>query len=466
MKRRIPIEQLKPGMYLVGLDLSWLKSPFWIHRGPVKSHASILTLKQSGVREVTIDLEQGLDVEESSSEMNVCADLEKGAPFQVTDVAELSHENRDECELKEAGPFLEKPFDLAVFEEELRLAQEVRSKAISAIKQVFEGIKTGVVLDVGPLRDVTETLLDCLKAREGNMLADAQLQRMIQFDPSLFSHAVDVCVLALVVGHRSQMTELQLQDLAIGALLHDVGQLRLPRNLLLKRGDFSKEERNLYLTHPNLGSSILSKAENMSEVSRRIVLEHHERVNGLGYPWGRKGTTISTLAQLVGLVDQYDTLVSKRGGRPPTPPALVVRRLYQLGIDGEFSMEWVEKLIQCLGLYPVGSLVELSTGARGWVVSGNQADQMLPTIKLVWSHTREKLATPCVVDLSKYTSDNTSVRVLRILNPFEEGIQDDLCFMPEIQHASSEGLLKNNLDKIPSHLRPTFERTSIEKVSS
>ncbi len=442
MQRRIPIEQLKPGMYLAGLDLSWLKSPFWIHRGSVKSHAVIFKLKQSGVREVTIDPEQGLDVEESSSEMNVCADLEKGASFQVTDMAELPRENRGEWELDEAGPVLEKTFDLAAFEEELRLAQEVRSKAISAIKQVFEGIKTGVVLDVGPLRDVTETLLDCLKAREGNMLVDAQLQRMIQFDASLFSHAVDVCVLALVVGHRSQMTELQLQDLAIGALLHDVGQLRLPRNLLSKRGDFSKEEHNLYLTHPKLGSSILSKAENMSEVSRRIVLEHHERVNGLGYPWGRKGTTISTLAQLVGLVDQYDALVSKRGGRSPTPPALVVRRLYQLGIDGEFSMEWVVKLIQCLGLYPVGSLVELSTGARGWVVSGNQADQMLPTIKLVWSHTREKLATPCVVDLSKYTSDNTSVRVLRILNPFEEGIQDDLCFMPEIQHASSEGLLK------------------------
>ncbi len=97
MKRRIPIGQLKPGMYLAGLDLSWLKSPLWIHRGPVESHASILTLKQFGVREVTIDLEQGLDVVESSSEMNVCADLEKGAPFQVTDVAELSHENRDEC---------------------------------------------------------------------------------------------------------------------------------------------------------------------------------------------------------------------------------------------------------------------------------------------------------------------------------------------------------------------------------
>ncbi len=437
MKRRILIDQLKLGMYVIGLDLSWLKSPFWSHRGLVKSHAVIFKLKQAGVREVTIDPEQGFDVDESSSEMNVCADLKNEEPSQVRDGVKLSHENRGEGELDESGPFLEKPFELAAFEEGVRLAQEIRSKAISAIKRVFEGINTGVTLDVEPLRDVTETLFDCLKAREGSVLADAQLQRMMQFDASLFSHSVDVCVLALVVGHRSQMTECQLQDLAIGALLHDVGQLRLPRNLLSKSRIFSKEERNLYLTHPKLGSSILSKAEDMSEASRRIVLEHHERVNGLGYPWGRKGNMISTLAQLVGLVDRYDGLVSKRGGRPPTPPAIVVRRLYQLGIDGEFSMEWVEKLVQCLGLYPVGSLVELSTGARGWVVAVNQADHMLPTIKLVWSHTREKLASPCLLDLSKYTSDNTSVRILRILNPFEEGIKDDLCFVPEMQHASS-----------------------------
>ncbi len=133
MKRRIPIEQLKPGMYLVGLDLSWLKSPVWSHRGPVKSYAVIFKLKQSGVREVTIDPEKGLDVEESSSEMNVGADLEKRAPFQVTDVAELPDENRGEYEMDKAGPVLEKSFDLAAFEEELRLAQEVRSKAIFAI---------------------------------------------------------------------------------------------------------------------------------------------------------------------------------------------------------------------------------------------------------------------------------------------------------------------------------------------
>jgi len=436
MKRRIPIEQLKPGMYLVGLDLSWLKSPVWSHRGPVTSQAVIVKLKQSGVREVTIDSEKGLDVVESSSEMSVCSDLKNEKPSQGRDAVKPSCE-RGEGEVNEAGPILEKPFDLAVFEEGVRLAQEVRSKAVSAITRVFEGINTGVALDVEPLRDVTDTLFDCLKTREGGMLADAQLQRMMQFDSSLFSHAVDVCVLALVVGHQSEMTERQLQDLAIGALLHDVGQLRLPRNLLLKSGVFSKEERNLYQTHPKLGFSILSHADGISEASRRIVSEHHERVNGSGYPWRRKEGSISPFAQLVGLVDRYDALVSKRGARPPTSPTLAVRRLYQLGIDGEFSMEWVEKLVQCLGLYPVGSLVELSTGARGWVVSVNQAEHMLPTIKLVWNHMKKKLASPCVVDLSKYTSDSTSVRVLRILNPFEEGIQDDLCFVPEMQHASS-----------------------------
>lgn len=437
MKRQISIEQLKPGMHLLGLDQSWFKSPRWFHRGAVKSNAEIWTLKQAGVREVTIDTEQGPDVQDSFCEQETSVAKGSSAAPQKTGAAESHDVPGGYPQRDVVRDYSDTSFDLNIFEEELHLAQEVRSRAISSIKRVFEGIKTGVALESGPLRDVTQTLFECIKARDGCVLADAQLQRMMQFDASLFSHAVDVCVLALVVGYRSQLSDQQLQDLAIGALLHDVGQLRLPRNLLLKKGAFSQEERNVYLTHPKLGASILSKAEDITEASRRIVLEHHERVNGGGYPWGRKGTTISPLSQLVGLVDRYDALVSSQGGRPPLPPTLAVRRLYQLGIEGQFAMEWVEALVQCLGLYPVGSLVELSTGERGWVVGINQADHMLPRVKLVWSKTREKLASFRMEDLSEYRLDHKPVRVVRILNPFEEGIQDELCFLPEMQHASS-----------------------------
>jgi len=440
MKRRIPIDQLKPGMHVVGLDQSWFKTPIWIHRGVVKSQADVRKLKQAGVREVIIDSEEGLDVDCPSNDSALYDNLEPPPLSQERALMNSLTVNQQEPEKNspEVSPL--RPFNLMEFEERLRLAQEVRSEAIAAIKRVFEGIKTGVALEEGPLREVTQTLFECLKTGEECALADAQLQRMMQFDASLFSHAVDVCVLALIVGYRSNMKECQLHDLAIGALLHDVGQLRLPRNLLGKRGAFTPEERNLYVTHPKLGVSILSKTEAISDASRRIVLEHHERVNGSGYPWKRKGTTISPLAQLVGLVDRYDALVSKRGGRPPVPPALAVRRLYQLGIEGEFGMEWVETLVHCLGLYPVGSLVELSTGERGWVVSVNQADHMLPVVKVVWGSTREKLSSPSVVELSSYVAGNQPVRVARVLNPLEEGIQDDLCFVPEREYASSSSL--------------------------
>ncbi len=437
MKRRIPIDQLKPGMHLLGLDQSWFKSPLWFHRGPVKSHADIRKLMESGVREVTIESEQNSDGQGSDNEttiLGIQGGVEPSSP--MPSLAESHHENG--CVHKEdvVRNYSDSSFDLNIFEEELRLAQGVRTEAISSIKRVFEGIKTGVALESGPLQNVTQTLFDCIKAREGCVLADAQLQRMMQFNASLFSHAVDVCVLALVVGYQSKLSDQQLQDLAIGALLHDVGQLRLPRNLLFKKSTFSQEERNLYMTHPKLGASILAKTEDMSEASRRIVLEHHERVDGGGYPWGRKGKTISRLSQLVGLVDRYDALVSKRGGRPPLPPGLAIRRLYQLGIEGQFAMEWVEALVKCLGLYPVGSMVELSTGERGWVVGINQADHMLPRVKLVWNKTRKKLSSFRVVDLSEYQSGQKPVRVVRVLNPFEEGVQDELCFLPERQHVS------------------------------
>jgi len=194
MKRRIPVEQLKPGMHLLGLDQSWFKSPLWFHRGPVKSYADIRQLMKSGVREVTIDTEQGPDVQDSACESGILKTQGSIEPSPMPGLAEMHHEPPGVSEEDEVNESLGKSFDLDTFEEELYMAQGVRSEAISSIKRVFEGIKTGVALESGPLQNVTQTLFDCIKAREGCVLADAQLQRMMQFDASLFSHAVDVCV--------------------------------------------------------------------------------------------------------------------------------------------------------------------------------------------------------------------------------------------------------------------------------
>ena len=113
--------------------------------------------------------------------------------------------------------------------------------------------------------------------------------------------------------------------------------------------------------------------------------------------------------------------MSLRTGAPPFHGKLAIRQLYQLGLDGEFSMEWVAQLIQCFGLYPVGSLVELNTGEQGWVIDVNQADSMRPTIKVLWGPGHEPLPEPRIKELSDDPADGQKLKIQRVLNPSEIG---------------------------------------------
>jgi HD-GYP domain-containing protein (c-di-GMP phosphodiesterase class II) len=190
-------------------------------------------------------------------------------------------------------------------------------------------------------------------------------------------------------------------------------------------GTFTKQERKLWQVHPQLGSKVVGDADMFSHAVNRIVSEHHERVDGSGYPWGKSGAQIFSLAQLVGLVDRYDALISSRGQRPATPPALAVRRIYQLGIQGEFAMDWVERLIRCVSIYPIGSLVELNTGERGWVVSVNSTDRMCPTVKLLWNKKHQKMSKPITIEIAGLQDHSPERKIQRVLNPKIEGVTEE-----------------------------------------
>lgn len=425
MRKRISIDQLRPGMFITGVDQSWFKTPLWLHRQLIQSDGEVQLLKTSGVQTIFIDTELGRDVDGDLSGSET--DGEPSLGYESQGEFSVGHEPGFEIhEQSWSCSHTGKPLPALSFQEDLAKAHEVREEAICAVERIFDGIKTGAPLEVTSLKDLTASLLHSVIEHESPMLTEIQLQRMRHFDHSLFSHAVDVCVLSVIVGLEAQLPWDELQDLAVGALLHDVGQLRLPRNLLLKSGIFSAQERKLFEAHPQLGAKILWDAQGISQKVQRIVAEHHERVDGTGYPWGRRGSQIGSLSQLVGLVDRYDALISTRGRRPPTPPALAVRRIYQLGINGEFPMNWVERLIRCISIYPIGSLVELNTGERGWVVSVNQEDRMRPTIKLLWDRKRKRMAEPVTVELSAFMDHDPTRKIQRVLNPIVEGVSEEL----------------------------------------
>jgi HD-GYP domain-containing protein (c-di-GMP phosphodiesterase class II) len=171
-----------------------------------------------------------------------------------------------------------------------------------------------------------------------------------------------------------------------------------------------------------LGVTLLSQRGDMPDGVLRIVAEHHERGDGSGYPTGAKREAISQLAKIVGLVDLYDGMVSRRSGRVALLPHDAVRRLFLLGECGQFEKVLVETVIRSVGVYPVGSLVRLNTGEQAVVVGINPSQRLKPLVKIVGGPQGESYATPLPVDLAAQTQGRVVRSVLRVLDPVQERV--------------------------------------------
>ena len=208
----------------------------------------------------------------------------------------------------------------------------------------------------------------------------------------------------------------------MGALLHDVGYVRLPRNLVRKRDECNDSEQRLLEQHTQLGVTVLGEQSGYHQEVCRVVVEHHERCDGSGYPRKLKAQDISPLAQIVGIVDLYDKMVSRRGGRPAMIPHDAVRQLFLVGERGQYPKPLVEAVIRSIGVYPVGSLVRLNTGEQAVVVGVNPEQRLKPQVKITGGPHGESYPNPEQVDLALPSQDKVSRTVLRVLDPVQERV--------------------------------------------
>jgi HD-GYP domain-containing protein (c-di-GMP phosphodiesterase class II) len=402
-RKRISLGQLKPGMYVVELDRAWIHTPFLFHSKQIKDVREIELLAKHGIREVVIDTQRGED----------------GDRFRVDSLREPALERSEDVNQSGTATAarLQHTKVLQPLVQELTAATGIHQEALVTAQSVFEGVGRGAALNSPAAKQTVTSLLGSVtRSPEANLL----LMQMRRFQNDLFTHAVNVCVLSMVVGTLAGFAE-QVSELGLGALLHDVGQVRLPRNLIRKNEPFTDQERRLLEQHPFLGGAILEQAENISLAAHQIVVEHHERLNGTGYPLKALGRSISPLSQIVAITDAYDAMITGRNGVLQTPID-VLRQLYFDANAGAFDRDLVEKVIRSLGVYPVGSLVELSTGERGIVLAANRTDTLKPTIRLVSTREGLPLSRGPIVSLGEAESVATGRQILGTLDPGKERI--------------------------------------------
>ena len=411
-KKQIPVSELKPGMYVVGLDRSWFKTPFLFHRRVIKDAEDIELFKRHGIREVVIETAHGAD---HQPPLHPKRDEPTGTwPPQVAEPPAVAKESALKNGARTRAPTLaEKVF--RPLTRELKVARTIRDEALTAARRIFDGVGSGAPVHSPAARKVVANLLSSItRSPEANLL----LAQMRRFENDLMVHAVNVCVFTLVVATLERLDD-DPTALGMGAMLHDVGKTRLPRNLILKPAGYTDQERRLMERHPTLGATILRQSENISELAQRIAIEHHERIDGSGYPCGLGGAEIALASQLVTVTDLYDNMLSGRC-KPPLQPIEALRELYLQSNTGALDGGLVERVIHCLGVYPVGSLVELNTGERGIVIAPNRADSLKPTLRIVSSADGAAEPNGPVVDLAESHSDFMERRIFRALDPAKE----------------------------------------------
>src|SRR6476620_6683078 len=249
--KTIPIEQLKLGMYIERLDRSWLTTPFFRHRFILRDEEDITLLKRYGIKCVVIDPTKGLDVEERRAALPIATPGPAPEP-PPTAPSPANHETpaRPAC---------------IPSREEVAIARLVHTESVTAIQRILEGITSAVRLDSPALHTMVGRIHDRLLEHRSAMMTVTRLQQLQRFDGHIFSHVVNVSVLAMAIGIEQDLDGHTLEELALGALLHDIGETRLPLNLFRKGEALTGSERHLLYQHPPLGQAMVHDSPEITE---------------------------------------------------------------------------------------------------------------------------------------------------------------------------------------------------------
>lgn len=277
------------------------------------------------------------------------------------------------------------------------ICDQTRVEAKCVIKNLMDNYVFSQSINTGKVKDVIDKIIDELLNSRDILI---NLSDIKSVDDYTFEHSVNVCILSLITGIGLGYNSFRLKDLGVGALLHDIGKLKIPEEVLKKPSQLTVEEFEEIKKHTIYGYEILKNYENISMISAFIAFGHHERYDGSGYPLQLRGDNIHQCARIVAVADVYDALTSDRVYRKKLKPHEVVDYITSLGTH-HFDKEIVDQFVQYIAVYPLGTGVLLNTRERGIVIKVDKNLPTRPVVRIVFNEKREKLDQYYDIDLSK-----------------------------------------------------------------
>jgi len=286
--------------------------------------------------------------------------------------------------------------------------EDTKKKAIQVVQHAFKHFVEHREVDIEPFKLIANSLADEVILNRESMIHLADTRT---FDEYLYGHSVNVCLLALLTGLLLDYNVTKLREMALGVLLHDLGQTLVPNEIVSKPGKLTSDEMNVIRQHTEFGFEALRKVREMSTPAAHVAFQHHENFDGSGYPRGLKGTDIHEYSRITSIANMYDALISDRPYRKAFLPHEAYEILMTLG-HKYFDPKILDVFLANVAIYPIGSVVTLSTGETGVVTNVVRRMQTRPIVKIICDEKGQVASKQEEIDLTQ----NNTIFINKLLN--------------------------------------------------
>jgi HD-GYP domain-containing protein (c-di-GMP phosphodiesterase class II) len=375
---KVLVSRLAIGMYVTAIE-STKGSLSIANPGQIKNQEALLKLKNSEIQSVWVDVERSA---QSCGLKKSVAEPIKGNPLA-----------------RKATP--------------TRASKKAQVKAIldeakNLVRKVLSETFEGKAVEVGPFEVIADKMIESVMDDADAMKCLSALRTK---DAYLLEHSVNVAFLLVTFGKHLGLDKAMLKQLAVGGILHDIGKIKVNNEVLHKPGKLTPEEFEHMKLHQVYAIEIMAETKGLSQVSKDVCLMHHEKLDGRGYPRGLKGDEIPLHGRMSCIIDIFDALTANRCYKEAMSPAAAFRILISL-TPFHLDQELVYEFIRCVGIYPVGSVVQLSDERIGIVWESKGRDALHPVVKCFYSLKHRRYTEVAMVDLLK-----ESVNIERGVSP-------------------------------------------------
>ncbi|ODN65646.1 HD-GYP domain-containing protein [Methylophaga muralis] len=387
MTRRIASTELRLGMYIQKLGGSWLKHPFLRSSFLLTDADDIKSIVEAGIEDVWIDEEKGEAIQNS---------------HPVTPSKQPAVEDFSDTQIVTKQSIEDKKTVLQTsMEDDINQARKVFHEAKPQVMAMYKDARLGKAIDPQTTLPLVNEI-DLMVQR--NSAAILSVARLKTHDDYTYMHSLAVCALMISLARQLNLDEEQVKLAGVGGLMHDLGKSLMPLEVLNKPGKLSEAEYNIMKKHPAAGAKLLENSGAAPEVVD-IALHHHEKINGLGYPNRLQGEEISLFSRMAAICDVYDAVTSERAYKQAWDPAGTIREMAQW--EGHFDKQLFNAFVKMVGIYPVGSLVRLTSQRLAVVIEPGVTSLVKPKVKVFFSLRSKAPIQIQVVDLALLSCKET-----------------------------------------------------------